>query len=501
MIRATTNGVLKGYRSSLMKSFITLNNAQNTVLSKRNFNSYAEDPAAASQAFQLRRSYMRTSSQINVSESVVRKYESATQALANVVLKVDNRKDTSAWSSVLVSLNDPTGDARAALGKELYQLSESIVQTMNSQYNGTFTFAGADGLNVPFTWEGEGADAKLCYRGIPVDTVLPEVAMDAGNQPIEVDGNGVAAAGGGHYRVAEDACVPEALLANKGSAATDVSQPVTVSTTPGAAAGTVAVTVNGISYDVADTNDDVDSQLSAWASAFNADPAYADWNAAVDSDNHTIQLTAKSIGSGKAAVFTGGTFTDGADRTITVEDYNKAKSDMEKLDYMNGEKNFVDIGLGLKESEDNDLIQSSAFDFALQGISFLGYGTDEDGDPKNIASLIRRMGDLCYHFRDGEWGEDSPGYEELNRLAGKLEKAGNELHIMHVDMDAEASFLKDNHEQLESTAYTLNEQFLGLEDVNLADAITAFSWAQYCYNAALKVGNSILSQSLIDYMS
>ena len=56
-------------------------------------------------------------------------------------------------------------------------------------------------------------------------------------------------------------------------------------------------------------------------------------------------------------------------------------------------------------------------------------------------------------------------------------------------------------ERLEQTASELNEQILGIEQVDLASAITDFSWAQYCYNAALKVGNSILSQSLIDYMS
>ena len=50
-------------------------------------------------------------------------------------------------------------------------------------------------------------------------------------------------------------------------------------------------------------------------------------------------------------------------------------------------------------------------------------------------------------------------------------------------------------------ANELNEQILEIEQVDMADAITEFSWAQYCYNAALKVGNSILSQSLIDYMS
>ena len=35
----------------------------------------------------------------------------------------------------------------------------------------------------------------------------------------------------------------------------------------------------------------------------------------------------------------------------------------------------------------------------------------------------------------------------------------------------------------------------------MADAITGLSWQQYCYNAALKIGNQLLSQSLIDYMN
>ena len=46
----------------------------------------------------------------------------------------------------------------------------------------------------------------------------------------------------------------------------------------------------------------------------------------------------------------------------------------------------------------------------------------------------------------------------------------------------------------------MNEQILDVEQIDLADAITAFSWDQFCYNSALKVGNQLLSQSLLDYM-
>ena len=55
-------------------------------------------------------------------------------------------------------------------------------------------------------------------------------------------------------------------------------------------------------------------------------------------------------------------------------------------------------------------------------------------------------------------------------------------------------------ELLEDNFYNLQEQYSDIEDVDMADAITSLVWAQYCYNAALKVGNSILSESLMDYL-
>ena len=76
-----------------------------------------------------------------------------------------------------------------------------------------------------------------------------------------------------------------------------------------------------------------------------------------------------------------------------------------------------------------------------------------------------------------------------------------DLDSAYTDLSAATQKLKNNGELLEDTAYNLMEQISGVEDVDMAEAITSFIWAQYCYNAALKVGNSILSQSLMDYLN
>ena len=355
MIRATTNGVMKNYRVNLNKSTLRLNSARDTVLTERNFNTYAEDPAAAAQSFQLRRSFMQVDSQLAISEAVTRKFNTAYSALDNVVNLVDNTREGSAMSAVMTGATATTGSGRTALGQELLQLADSIIETMNCKYGDHFVFSGADGLEVTFTWQGTGENRQLLYRGIPVDAAT-------------------------------------------GSA------------------------------------------------------------------------------------------------------------DCNTLDYLSTEESrFVDIGIGLEEDENGDLIETSAFDSVLQGINALGYGEDADGDPKNIASIIYRMGYILSECDEetGEWKVDANGVsqqEEFMRLMDKFNASATSLKKDHVHLTTKADYLAKNQNLLEDTAYTLNEQIIEIEQCDLADAITSFSWAQYCYNAALKMGNSILSESLMDYI-
>ena len=190
-------------------------------------------------------------------------------------------------------------------------------------------------------------------------------------------------------------------------------------------------------------------------------------------------------------------------KTISKADYEQAEKDLASLDYLSkSEVKYADLGLGLQEdSKTGEVIGSSVFNVALQGINFLGYGVDADGDPKNIVSIISRMGQILLNC-DATTGAFAEGErDEFQRLADKFEASAALLQDKHIELDTQADFLKSNQTQLESMAYTLEQQFLGIEDVDPAEAISQLSWAKYCYNTALKVGNSILSQSLMDYIN
>ena len=184
---------------------------------------------------------------------------------------------------------------------------------------------------------------------------------------------------------------------------------------------------------------------------------------------------------------------------MTQAEIDATTKDAEKLKYLMNEKQFVDIGLGFQENENGQLIESSAYNAALNGLTFIGYGLDADGDPKNIYSLVQKMKEIGARVKDGEnWTKAD--YDEFNGLVKKLEKASSEFKTEFTNMSAGTQKLENNVELLEDNFYNLQEQYSDIEDVDMADAITSFVWAQYCYNAALKVGNSILSESLMDYL-
>jgi len=534
MVRATTGGVLKSYRTNLMNSFTTLNKARDTVLSQRVFNSYAEDPASAAKAFKLRKSRMSVESQHSICNDTYRKYQTAWSCLDTVdkLIDTDNGKALSTLQgTTLKMLNDPTGDARTQLAEALDQMSEAVVQTMNQTYGGNFIFAGADGHNVPF----EVKDNKLYYRGVNVDAAVPETAKGTDGKLIECDENGVATPGGDYYLKTQNATVvPDSAVS------IDYNF---IHSDPGGGWNTygnfAVYDENGarINYDP-DNSDKSDCYLvckgalvdtpaptdpknllsiadyEAYCEACGQIPDPADGHYVLqnvtkdlvppprllsDATGNAVEVQDPAAANTRAA----GKYYlqfNGEPEVISKEEYEANCSEAEKLKYLANEKYFVDIGLGFQENEKGNLIESSGFNASLIGLNFIGYGQDADGDPKNIYSLVQKMKEIAGRASDGaDWSEAD--YEEFNGLVKKLAAGSSEFKTAYTNMDAGTTKLKNNLALLEENFYNLQEQYADIEDADMVESISSFVWAQYCYNAALKVGNSILSESLMDYLN
>lgn len=205
--------------------------------------------------------------------------------------------------------------------------------------------------------------------------------------------------------------------------------------------------------------------------------------------------------------------TKAADYTKTINDPGKSAADkataQTALDGLNtagtarlktlaGENNYIDIGLGL--TVNNGKVDSqSAYDSAMTGISFLGYGTDSNGTPQNVCSLLSKISDAL---------KSSSGEKLLNDSELKTIKKYTDVFDKSQDaFEAGQSKVGNNIKFLDSTSDYLSDLKLNLADkddnveyVNPYDAIEEFYSQMYCYNASLKVGSQILQQSLMDYL-
>lgn len=164
---------------------------------------------------------------------------------------------------------------------------------------------------------------------------------------------------------------------------------------------------------------------------------------------------------------------------------------------------YVDVGLGFALDGEGNVLESTAFDSSISGIDILGYGLDENDNPKNLASIMLRLADVFDSYNpDAAEGEDPWGGNEgkAQELVDALQKTQQEVIDKHAALDVQAGFLNTNGTQLEANFDALNTERYNLEQVDPADAIMELTWAQTCYSAALQVGVNVIPQSLMDYL-
>lgn len=470
--RMTTVGTLKNYRYDLNKSNNTLGKAMNVVTSRRLFSSYAEDPSLATRCFQIRRSYLRAESQYNVNESLRHKYDVGWSALENVSTDLYSRNDDASVASIIRAASDSTGPGRLSLGQSLCSKAQDIAQIMNGRYGENYVFSGADTLNPPFTW---GPQANPSYVATDPDPANPDHA--SAFQYVMADGT---------------------LTNEEGKAATEV--------------------LKNPKYDNT-LNPGDEGYQPKYLNKDTGEPTDIEKDATVPKRNEKYDATAtlkylKPDGfatNDESQAATGLYF-----RGVPVD--SNAGVDTEKMEYfLDGERKDIDVGLGHKEA-DGEAVSSTVFDMSLQGVYYLGgYGTkdgveveDDQGNvigvvdkiPNNVISVVNEIGQILQRCdrTTGEFATDSDRLR-FQALFQEYERSNSDFRERWTEMDTQSGFLRDNGELLTDTKDSLKQQYMDLEDADPAAAISDFMFARYCYDAALKIGNSVLSQSLMDYMN
>lgn len=167
---------------------------------------------------------------------------------------------------------------------------------------------------------------------------------------------------------------------------------------------------------------------------------------------------------------------------------------VDELDQMTREEVYVDLGFGLTMEADGKVTNSSAFNTSLPGINVVGYGTS-DNNPDVSNNIIVLAGQLA-----DELEKEDFDVEKYKELLNAFDSARGLLADNLTTIGTRTNFLENTKDRLEDQQLNLTEQYDNVVNVDMAEAITEFSWAQYAYNAALKIGTNILSPSFIDFM-
>lgn len=509
-MRITTGMAMNTYRYNLQNSTYNLTDSRNKVLSHRKFDSFAEDPSSAIQAWRVRRSMVNTACYAKNNKDTLTRFDIAHDTLGVVEHELT---DLDGRSAAIYAASDPTASGRNELGKVLSETAESVIHSMNGAKSGSdFVFSGDDELNAPFTWNADRT--ILYYRGVNVNAGGVKSPAEAPDwAPKGADGKGANAT---------DDVLAQAFRDNIPAAETDadrewadyykdttgtVAQPASdpPEWVPKAADGTTPV--GNTEAELAQAYQDslpaqgsaeytqMSDNEKAWVDYYkdpanspkpDTEPAWING----DKDDFGVPVEAREALKNPANAY-----------EKAWASYYVDQGDLTQLKMMAAEEAPIDLGMGLLRDANGELVPGTYYNRTLPGIEMLGYGVDEDGDPKNVCMIMKKFGEIYSRCDDDGNYASKQDREDAMRLLNKLKAGQSYVSGKYVDIHAESSFLNQNQDRLEQEVDYLNEQRASIEDVDLADAITAFSWDYYCYSAALKVGTQLLSQSLIDYMS
>lgn len=180
-----------------------------------------------------------------------------------------------------------------------------------------------------------------------------------------------------------------------------------------------------------------------------------------------------------------GTILGGAVGSPAGQDYN--------LDGMSKEKMYLDLGLGLSLNPDGTVNEQSVFDSSIPGISFLGFGVDENGTPNNLHTLLGKIA-------DGLTAEPYDYENTLKPLIANFSKQQSGLLTKLTESGARSNFISYAKERTTDAELNLMEKMKNTEMIDPAKAIMDMKMQEHYYLAALQIGAKIIQPTFLDFM-
>lgn len=200
------------------------------------------------------------------------------------------------------------------------------------------------------------------------------------------------------------------------------------------------------------------------------------------------QYTGKYVFGGGGRVEKPFSITDGKlhYKGIDVND----NTQLSELDKLAGEKIGVNILYG--DITDNNGELTNVFDSAISSLDFLGYGTDENGIPKNIYSSLEGI--------KKELQNEDFSLDEISKYMDNFNEQKIKVSVAISNIGGKTNYLETIKSRNTDAKYTIQDKLAELEYVDYAEALIDFKTKEYAYTSAISMGSKILQNSIIDFM-
>lgn len=172
-----------------------------------------------------------------------------------------------------------------------------------------------------------------------------------------------------------------------------------------------------------------------------------------------------------------------------------------QLAKLSDEKLYLDIGLGMQTNvagnqvanNPSDFNDSSAYNMSISGIGFMGYGTVEGTDiSKNVMVLLGQMAD--------ELEKDDFNIDRFDQMRTQMKENHNEMADFEANIGVRSTFLENTKTRMKDDLLSLYKEINSISEIQPETAIMEYSYAQYAYTMVLKVGSTLLTSSLLDFV-
>lgn len=156
-------------------------------------------------------------------------------------------------------------------------------------------------------------------------------------------------------------------------------------------------------------------------------------------------------------------------------------------------KNYIDIGLGFTVTGSGlnaKLDTKTAVESTISGVQAFGFGTDANGIPQNLFSLLGKVAD---DMRSGDNEAMGKSFEAIKRQADNL--------LMNItDLGNRTAFIQSTGERISNDTINLQEIQNDLEAVPIQEESIYNKDYEMSWMITLQMGAKILPASIFDFM-